>query len=87
MKKNEHGITKGIIKDSKTLKKWLKQNDAEIIETVEGVLLDSYLVSCKNGMAAVYEHYATPNSSNYYVEFSRGTEVETDWYEYVSING
>lgn len=55
------------------LDKWMHQNAADYTgDYYEGVLLDNFLLSCKNGVAAVYEHYLNPNASNYLVEFERG---------------
>lgn len=71
---------------STKLNKWLHQNLAEIIDGFDGSLLDNGLYACKNGIAAVYEKYANPNSSIYKVYFARENEpdavkqIENDFY-------
>ena len=44
---------------------WIHQNDAQPLDAIEGVLQDSCLYECRNGIAAVFEHYLNPNSSDY----------------------
>ena len=69
--------------DPKNLEKWLHQNEAEYTgDFVDGCLLDSFVVWTKNGVAAVYEHYLNAWSSDYLIEFERGSadEVWTNWY-------
>ena len=50
---------------------WLKQNDAQPEDCIEGVLQDSCLYYCRNGIAAVFEHYLNANSSDFKVFFAR----------------
>ena len=58
------------------INKWLHQNQAEYTgDFFEGCLLDNFIVSCKNGIAALYEHYSNCWSSCYEVHFGR-TEKE-----------
>lgn len=58
------------------INKWLNQNQAEYTgDFFEGCLLDNFIVSCKNGIAALYEHYSNCGSSCYEVYFGR-TEKE-----------
>ena len=63
-----------------SLEKWIHQNAGEIIDFVEGCLLDNYLISCKNGTAAVLETYLNPNSSGYTVYFSRDYSASNHFY-------
>ncbi len=57
--------------------KWAHQNQIEYTEHyVEGVLLDSFVVFTKHGMAAIYEHYRSPWVSDYRVEFQREGKLE-----------
>ena len=52
------------------LDKWMYQNKAEYTgEYVEGVLLDSFVVSTKRGYAFFYEHVLNCWSSDYAVYF------------------
>lgn len=71
--------------DPKDLAVWLHQNEAEYTgDFVDGCLLDNFVVSTKNGVAAVYEHYLNAWSSDYLVEFERGdgANVWRRWYEF-----
>lgn len=51
--------------------KWLHQNCGEVSDIVEGCLIDSVLVDCKRGVAAMFETYQNSNSSVYTVYFAR----------------
>ena len=55
-----------------SLEKWIFQNAAEVIDCVEGCLLDNYLVKAKNGFAMILETYANSNSSINTIIFERG---------------
>ena len=60
---------------ARALPMWLHQNRAE--ETGDwfpGSLLDNMCCFCKNGFAAIYEHYVNEWTSNYYVEFTRDAD-------------
>ena len=51
--------------------KWMHQNRAEYTGAyVEGTLLDSYVLACKRGYAAVYERYVNPNKSEHVYKFA-----------------
>ena len=53
------------------LGRWMYQNKAQHTGAyVEGVLVDSFVVETKRGVAAIYEHYLNEWTSNYYVEFT-----------------
>ena len=65
------------------LGRWMHQN--------KGVLVDSFVVETKRGVAAIYEHYLNEWTSNYYVEFTdykngfKNGEVDkiwSDWYAF-----
>lgn len=54
------------------IEKWLHQNRAEYTgDFFEGCLLDNFIVTCKNGVAACYEHYCNEWSSCYEIHFGR----------------
>ena len=74
------------------MNKWIHQNNAEYTgDFVEGVLADSFILACKRGTAAVYEHYLNEWSSNYMVLFVPYTDkngtiaLYEDFYEYAEI--
>ena len=67
-------MSKYKIQSTFNFEKWEKQNQAEIIDGIDGVLLDSLLYSTKNGTAAFMETYETTNSSVYTLIFSRGED-------------
>lgn len=53
------------------LGRWMHQNKAQYTGAyIEGVLLDSFVVETKRGIAAIYEHALNEWTSNYYVEFT-----------------
>lgn len=57
--------------------KWIHQNNASVEDIVEGCLLDSVLVQCSGGVAAIFETYQNSNSSVFTVYFGRyGSEDE-----------
>lgn len=62
------------------LNKWMHQNNGEIIDAIEGTLLDSLLISTKRGTALLLETYETPNSSTYTLYFSTNGEAEELFY-------
>lgn len=67
------------------LKKWMHQNRADYTGAfVEGTLLDNFVIACKRGFAAVYEHCLNEWSSDYRVEFDLGAaqEVWNRWYRF-----
>lgn len=71
------------------MNKWIHQNNAEGTgDFVEGVLADSFILCCKRGTAAVYEHYVNEGSSDYLVCFApysdkKGTnQIYDDFYQY-----
>lgn len=64
---------------SQDLGKWMKQNEAEYTGAfVPGCLLDNFVLACKRGFAAVYEHYVNCWTSDYMIEFETGT-AQTVW--------
>lgn len=72
------------------MNKWIHQNNAEYTgDFVDGVLADSFMLSCKRGTAAVYEHYLNSWSSDYIVLFvpysdeKRTNQLYDDFYKYV----
>ena len=50
--------------------KWMQQNDGEVIDIVEGCLLDSLMVNTRRGVALLMETYINSNSSNYTLYFA-----------------
>lgn len=53
-----------------------KKNPCDTEFVRSGVLLDSFLMYCKNGLALFLDHYATPNSSDYLVYFARYSDTK-----------
>mgnify|MGYP001039563499 CR=1 FL=1 len=67
------------------LEKWMHQNRAQYTgDIIEGTLLDSFVLMCKRGYAAVYEHPLNEWCSDYRVEFEAGAaqEVWNRWYDF-----
>lgn len=62
---------KEFVLHSKNFEKWLHQNGGEIIEKIEGCLLDNYLIACNGGMAIAYETYKNCWTSVYLIKFER----------------
>lgn len=61
------------------LEKWMRQNEAEYTgDFFDGALIDSFVVFCKRGVAAIYEHYINSWESDYRVEFETG-RAKTVW--------
>lgn len=53
------------------LDRWMHQNKALYTGAyIEGILVDSFVVETKRGIAAFYEHPLNEWTSNYYVEFT-----------------
>lgn len=49
--------------------KWMKQNEAECLDIVEGCMLDNLVMSCKRGTAFLFEDYVNEWTSHYRVYF------------------
>ena len=49
--------------------KWIAQNHGEVVEVVEGCLLDNLIIDCNRGTAYIFEEYVSPWSSRYHVYF------------------
>jgi hypothetical protein len=68
--------------------KWMHQNEAKYTTAyVEGTLLDNYILECKRGWCAVYERYATPNSSYHefrFAPFKNQRECDELWAEFMA---
>ena len=56
--------------NSDSLDMFLHQNKGEVIDCVEGCLLDNLLINAKRGTIALYEHYVNCWTSNYEVKFA-----------------
>lgn len=80
----ENGVTAFFLEPLE-LEKWIEQNGAEVIEFVDGVLLDNMMIATENGYAAIYEHAQTAWTSVYYIEFQHGeaATVWENWTEFV----
>ena len=52
------------------LNKFLHQNKADVVDVLEGVLLDSFLLTTERGYMVLKETYLNPNASVYTVYFS-----------------
>lgn len=75
-RKNDERV---FICSSDFLDMWLYQNKAELLECVEGCLLDNMLFSIKGGTAAIYEHHVNPNASDYRIYCTEaGSSAEED---------
>lgn len=61
---------------SREYNKWIYQNKGVPADHVEGVLLDSVLVDCKRGVAAMFETFQNSNSSVYTVYFAHYTDFD-----------
>ena len=61
--------------------KLIKQNCGEVIDCIEGCLLDDLLVSCKRGMMALLETYQNAWQSVYTVYFSTNESEIWDLWE------
>ena len=57
--------------DVLNLDKFIHQNKAEIIDSVEGSLIDNYLLATKRGFIGLFETYCTCWTSNYTLIFSK----------------
>ena len=67
----------------KNFETWLKQNEAEAMDCVEGCLLDNAVYACKRGYAFVYESFVNSWSSEYKVKFVPYKEDSTAlWQEW-----
>lgn len=71
-----------VIKD---LNKWMNQNKAEIIETFPSVLLDYYVLSCKNGICFVFDQYVNSCASAYKAYYFRNDEINTEEYKRIEL--
>lgn len=71
-------MTGYIIGSCVDFEKWEKQNNASIIDFVEGCLVDSLVYYCKRGIAFFFEHYLNPNSSGYEFLFFPHNETENN---------
>ena len=60
--------------------KWIAQNDAFILDAVEGCLLDNMYIACRRGIAFVLETYVNANSSVYTCYFFRRGECNMPEY-------
>lgn len=64
------------LKNPADLDKWISQNNGIIEFEFPGSLLDNYLISCKRGVAAVWETYRNSNASDFMILFAPYTEKE-----------
>lgn len=64
----------------RNIDKWIAQNDAFILDAVEGCLLDNMYIACRRGIAFVLETYVNANSSAYTCYFFRRGECNTPEY-------
>lgn len=58
---------------SMSIDTWIKQNKGEIIDIIEGCLLDTYLIECKRGYAIAREHYLNNCSSTHKITWQAGS--------------
>lgn len=65
------------------LEKLIKQNKGEILDIIEGNLLDNILISTKRGYIALIETYMNCWSSYYTLNFSKSiNEISEVWESY-----
>lgn len=65
------------------LEKLLKQNKGEILDIIEGNLIDNILISTKRGYIALIETYMNCWSSYYTLNFSKNiNEISEVWESY-----
>ena len=70
------------------VEKFIHQNDAEIIDGVDGCLLDDILLYARRGLIAIFETYVNPNLSAYTVHFSTDAdEIYRLWDERKTARG
>lgn len=60
------------------LDKWQAQNNAECIDYAAGCLLDNLVMSCKRGIAFLFEEYVNEWTSCYHVYFVPYKEQENN---------
>ena len=63
--------TKDCYMNGDQLNKWIIQNKGGYIDSIEGTLIDNYVVSCKNGTAFVLEEYMNEGASVYHVYYCK----------------
>lgn len=63
------------------LAKWLYQNGGEVVDAIEGCLLDSLLIETRRGTAALLETYVNPWQSTYTLYFSTDSAPVVDLFE------
>ena len=56
--------------------KWIHQNNAKVLDLVEGCLIDSVLVDCKRGCAAMFETALNEWSSAFLVYFAPYNDLD-----------
>lgn len=78
---------KKFLLDPCKLEKFIKQNHGEIMDCVEGCLLDSLLIATPRGVAAIYEKYETAWSSIFLVEWEKdpARAVCRNWDEFADL--
>ena len=57
---------------------WIKQNEADIIDSREGCMLDNLLAECRRGVAIIYEAFVNSWESEYKVKFAKYNTPEAD---------
>lgn len=69
-----------------TAEKLFYQNDADIIDIIEGCLLDNYLFCTNRGYFILKETYLNPNASIYTILFSKTSKQIFDMWEVMQTN-
>ena len=63
-----------------TAEKIIYQNRAEVVDIIEGVLLDSYLLETKRGYMILKDTYLNPNQSIYTIYYSTDSDkIQEVW--------
>ena len=69
------------------LNKFLHQNKADVVDAIDGVLLDSFLLTTERGYMVLKETYLNPNASIYTVYFSTDSDkIYSIWDELTDKN-
>lgn len=69
--------------------KWMHQNNATVLDIVEGVLNDNYLVDTDRGFAGLYLVPENSWTSSYRIEFGTVNEcnrIFENWEEFKAVN-
>ena len=70
-----------------SIEKLMHQNRGEIIDIIEGCLIDNYLINTKRGYMAIIESFVNTCTSNHTIYFSTDPgEIDYIWDRYQAAN-